>query len=64
MYYVDGEVATVGTKKGKSYLNSHPAIIATFQSLFLYGNNHRFDHQYNTSYFIILQMTLKANFQL
>ena len=28
---------TVGTKKGKSYLNSHPAIMATFQSQFLYG---------------------------
>ena len=39
MYYIDGEIVTGGTKKGKSYLNSHPAIMATFQSHFLYGNS-------------------------
>ena len=38
MYYIDGELVTVGTKKGKAYLTSHPAILATFQSHFLYGN--------------------------
>ena len=37
MFYIDGELLTVGTTKGKSYLNSHPAIISTFQSHFLYG---------------------------
>ena len=37
MFYVDGELITVGTRTGKSYLNSHPAIMATFQSHFLYG---------------------------
>ena len=39
MYYIDGELVTVGTKKGKSYLNSHPAILATFQSQCLYGKH-------------------------
>ena len=38
MFYIDGELVTVGTKKGKSYRNSHPAIISTFQSHFLYGH--------------------------
>ena len=37
MYCLDGEVVTVGTRKGKAYLNSHPAILSTFQSKFLYG---------------------------
>ena len=36
MYYLDKEIITVGTKKGKVYLNSHPAIVATFQAEFLY----------------------------
>ena len=33
MFYIDRELVTVGTRKGKSYLNSHPAIM----SHFLYG---------------------------
>ena len=37
MYYLNGELVTVGSKKGKDYLTSHPAILATFQAKFLYG---------------------------
>ena len=37
MIYIDGETVTVGTKGGKAYLSSHPAILSSFQSHFLYG---------------------------
>ena len=37
MYYLDGKIVTMGTTKGKAYLNSHPAILATYQAEFLYG---------------------------
>ena len=37
MYYFDGEIVTVGTTKGKAYLNSHPAILAAYQAEFLYS---------------------------
>ena len=39
MYYMNGEIMTVGTKKGKDYLTSHPAILSTFQAKFLYGKS-------------------------
>ena len=35
MYYMDGQVVTVGTEGGKAYLISHPAILSKFQSEFL-----------------------------
>lgn len=51
MYYIDGETVTVGTKGGKAYLNSHPAILSSFQSQFLYGQFH-FTIQGNCSFFL------------
>lgn len=57
MFYIDGELVTVGTTKGKSYLNSHPAIISTIQSHFLYGigivmrNCHSYSYTYIYSSF-------------
>ena len=39
MYYMNGEIMTVGMKKGKDYLTSHPAILSTFQAKVLYGKS-------------------------
>ena len=44
MMFVDGQVVTIGTPKGK-FLQTHPAIIASFNAYFLYGNC---EHNYYT----------------
>ena len=37
MIFVDGQVVTVGTPKGKKILQTHPAIISSFDAYFLDG---------------------------
>ena len=37
MMFVDGQVITVGTPEGKKFLQTHPAIISSFNSHFLYS---------------------------
>ena len=37
MMFVDGQVVTIGTPKGKKFLQTHPAIISSFNAYFLYG---------------------------
>ena len=37
MMFLDGQTVTVGTPLGKQFLQSHPAIISSFNSFFLYG---------------------------
>ncbi len=39
MMFVDGQVITVGTPKGKNFLQTHPAIVSSFNSYFLYGEH-------------------------
>ena len=58
MYYLDGEIVTVGTQGGKAYLNSHPAILATFQANFLYGEFAKVAHPRNGKAESHMEMTL------
>ena len=38
MFYTsDGQTLTIGTAKGKKFLESHPAILSSFNTHFLYG---------------------------
>ena len=37
MMFVDKKVLSVGTTDGKKFLQSHPAILSSFSSYFLYG---------------------------
>ena len=37
MMFVDGQTITVGSTKGKEFLLSHPAILSSFNTFFLYG---------------------------
>lgn len=37
MMFVDGQVVTIGTPKGKKFLQTHPAILSSFNAYFLYG---------------------------
>ncbi len=40
MMFVDGQVSTViGTPKGKDFLQTHPAIVSSFNAYFQYGTS-------------------------
>ncbi len=39
MLFVDGQVITVGTPKGKNFLQTHPAIVSSFNAYFQYGTS-------------------------
>lgn len=39
MMFVGGQEVTVGTPKGKKFLQTHPAIISSFNAYFLYGEH-------------------------
>ena len=59
MYYMDGQVVTVGTERGNAYLISHPAILSKFQAEILsyIDSNLKSIHNIN---FIVLYVLLVA----
>ena len=63
MYYMDGQVVTVGTERGNAYIISHPAILSKFQAEFLYGKVSYIDSNLKSIYninFIVLYVLLVA----
>ena len=41
MMFIDGQVVTIGPPKGKKFLQTHPAILSSFNAYFLYGKGER-----------------------